>query len=229
MFRNFSKTVERLDHNGKSGQMSTIKVFGDSRLKYLAHYVAQKNNTTANIEIIGRGGATIRSTASEIWEHTMHHRHDVIIFNSGVNELTRLDEVTGVYKVAFHTVEEATDHCISAYQEFELNYHKRFPQTPIIFAQISGLDISASPYTRDYNPHHQDIINEAIRIINKELVNINERNWVPTVWMGKHIHRYRKNGTTTNYYRLLEDGLHPTHQLLSLWAKDIVKTAFAIS
>ena len=209
--------------------MSTIKVYGDSRLKLIASHIADLNDTPANIEVIARGGATIRSTASEVWSHTEKKRHDVIIFNSGVNEFTRLDETTGLYNVVFQTVEEATDYCVSAYQHFELIYHKCFPTSQLIFAQISGLDISTSPYTRDHNPHHQEVINGAIREINRELVNINERNWVPTVWLGKHIHRYRKNGTTTNYYRQLFDGLHPTTQLLRLWAKDIVTTAYAIS
>ena len=209
--------------------MSFIKVFGDSRLKLLASHITEVNNTTAHIEIIARGGATIRSTASEIWAHTAKHRHDVIIFNSGINEFTRLDESTGIYKVVFQTSEEATDYCLSAYQQFELNYHKRYPRSPLIFAQLSGLDISTSLYTQDHDPAHQEVINGSIREINRELVNINERNWVPTVWMGKHIHRNRYNGRTTNYYQQLVDGLHPTTNLLRLWAKDIVSTAYAIS
>ena len=209
--------------------MSVIKVFGDSRLKLLAPHVAQLKDTTANIEIIGRGGATIRSTASEIWSHTEKHRHDVIIFNSGINEFTRLNDRTGMYNIAFQTSEEATDYCISAYQDFELNYHKRYPISQLIFAQLTGLDISASPYTQDHDPTHQEVINDAIRNINRELVNINERNWVPTVWMGRHVHRNRGNGNTTNYYRQLADGLHPTTHLLRSWAKDIVTTAYAIS
>ena len=209
--------------------MSIIKVFGDSRLKHLAPYVTELNNTTANIEIRSNGGATIRSTASAVWAHTEVHRHDVIVFNSGVNEFTRFDEDTGLYKLTFHTVDEAVDYCLNAYQHFELNYHKRYPRSQLIFAQISGFDISTSPFTQDYDPTHQEVIDGAVNRINKELTNINSRNWVPTVWMGKHIHRNRGAGNTSNYYSLLADGLHPTKNLLRLWAKDIVKTAYLIS
>ena len=209
--------------------MTTIKVYGDSRLKHLASYVSEANTTTAHIEIIGRGGATIRSLASEVWAHTVKRPYDIILFNGGVNEFTRFDEDTGLYKLIFTTAEEATDFCVAAFQHFELSFHQRFPRSQLIYAQLSGFDLSRYQLTQDHNPNHQRVIDAAIQNINKELVNINSRNWVPTCWMGKHVHRIRQNGETTNYYRQLWDGLHPSSNLLELWARDIVHTAYLIS
>ena len=94
--------------------------------------------------------------------------------------------------LAFQTAEAAIDHCLTAYQEFELAYHKRFIHSHVIFATITGMDLSVYPYVQDHNPVHQLIVNDTIRIINKELNNINERNWVPTCWMASHVHRTRR-------------------------------------
>ena len=208
------------------GTMTTIKVFGDSRLKYIAPYVHKTNNTTANIEIIPRGGATTRSTASEIWEHTLVHRYDVIFFLSGVNDITAWDDITQRYKLVYQSAEDLSEGITGAIQQFETAYQARFPRASIIFGQITGLDISEYPYIRDQNPEHQDIVNNGVQLVNREITNINERNHVPTLWTAKHVHRARGRGRTSNYYHQLSDGLHPTTYLLKLWASDIVPTAF---
>ena len=99
----------------------------------------------------------------------------------------------------------------------------------VLFATITGMDLSVYPYVQDHDPVHRLIINDTIRIINKELNNINERNWVPTCWMASHVHRTRRRGMTKNYYRQLSDGLHPSGFLLEQWAQDIVRTAYLVS
>ena len=53
--------------------MTTIKVYGDSRLKYLALFIDYRNDTKLNIEVIGTGGATIRNMASQVWTHMDNH------------------------------------------------------------------------------------------------------------------------------------------------------------
>ena len=211
---------------GTSRTMTTIKVYGDSRLNFIAPYVHKANFTTANIEIKPRGGATIRSTASEIWGHTRKHRHDVIFFLSGVNDITAWDDVSQRYKLVYQTPEDMFTGIIGAIQQFETAYHSRFPRATIIFGQITGLDLSVYAYIQDHNPAHQTIVNQGSQLINREITNINERNWVPTLWTAKHVHRPRGGGRTTNYYRQLSDGLHPTANLLQLWASDIVSTAY---
>ena len=201
--------------------MTTIKVFGDSRLKYIAPHVHKLKNKTANIEIILRSGATVRSTASEIWEHTLAHRHDVIFFLSGVNDITEWDDITQRYKLVYQSTEELNEGITGAIQQFETAFHTRFPRATILFCQITGLDISQYPYIDDQNPEHQDIVNNGVQLLNREIPNINERNHVPTLWTAKHVHRTRGRGRTSNYYHQLSDGLHPTTNLLKLWASDI--------
>ena len=209
--------------------MTTIKVYGDSRLKYLGPFVNHRNDTKANIEVIGTGGATIRSTASQVWQHMDSHPYDLILFNAGINELTRFNEETGRYVMAFETAEAAVEHCLTAYQEFELAFHQKYIHSHMIFGTLTGMDIARYAYTQDKDPVHQLVINDTVRILNRELNNINERNWVPTCWLGSHVHRNRRRGMTTNYYDQLSDGLHPTDMLLDLWAQDIVHTAYLVS
>ena len=130
------------------------------------------------------------------------------------------------YKLVYQTPEDMFTGIIGAIQQFETAYHSRFPRATIIFGQITGLDLSVYAYIQDHNPAHQTIVNQGIQLINREITNINERNWVPTLWTAKHVHRPRGGGRTTNYYRQLSDGLHPTANLLQLWASDIVSTAY---
>ena len=137
-----------------SDQETTIKVFGDSRLKYIVPHVHTLNNTTVNIEILPRGGATIRSTASEIWEHTLVHRHDVIFFLSGVNDITAWDDTTQRYKLVYQSAEELNEGITGVIQQFETAYKARFRPASIIFGQITGLDISRYPYIDDQNQEH---------------------------------------------------------------------------
>ena len=129
--------------------MTTIKVFGDSRLNSLAQYVNLYNNTTANVEIIPRGGATISSTASEVWEHTLKHRDDIIFFLSGVNDITAWDDVFHKYILVHYYAENLGDNLTGAIQEFELNYHARFPTRPNnIWPNNRVRSVSLSPHLR---------------------------------------------------------------------------------
>ena len=153
------------------------------------------------------------------------HPYDLILFNSGINELTRFKEETGRYVMAFETAEAAVDHCLTAYQEFDLAFHQKYIHSHMIFATITGMDIARYAYTQDKDPVHQLVINDTVCLLNREINNINERNWVPPCWLGSHVQRNRRRGMTTNYYDELSDGLHPTDTLLDLWAQDIVHTA----
>ena len=92
----------------------------------------------------------------------------------------------------------------------------------MIFATFTGMNLARYAYTQDPDPVHQLVINDTVRLLNRELNNVNERNWVPTCWLGSHVHRNRRRGMTTNYYDQLLDGLHPTDILLDLWAQDFV-------
>ena len=160
--------------------MTTLKVYGDSRLTFLPPYVTGCNNTQVNIVIKPKGGATIRSTASAVWAYFERNPHDNVLFMSGVDDLTVWDSAVAKYVLPFTSTEEAVDYMIATYQEFELNVHKKFPPAQLLFGQITGIDLSRYAYTQDHDPLHQEIVNNTIVIVNRELVKINERNWVPT-------------------------------------------------
>ena len=214
--------------------MTTLKVYGDSRLTFLLPYVTDRNNTQVKIVIKPKGAATIRSTASAVWANFERNPYDNVLFMSGVNDLTVWDGSVAKYVFPFTSTEEAVDYMVATYQEFELNLHKRFPRAQLLFGQITGLDLSRYAYIQDHDPLHQEIVNNTIVIVNRELVKINERNWVPTCWAAKHVHRRRRQGRTrraryVHYYDMLSDGLHPSENLLRCWADDIVNTAFHIS
>ena len=116
-------------------------------------------------------------------------KNKLILFNSGINELTRFNEETGRYVMAFETAEAAVDHCLTAYQEFDLAFHQKYIHSHMIFGTITGMDIARYAYTQDKDPVHQLVINDTVRLLNREINNINERNWVPTCWLGSHVHR----------------------------------------
>ena len=86
----------------------------------------------------------VRSTASEIWGHTRKHRHDIIFFLSGVNDITAWDDVTQRYKLVYQSPEDMFVGIIGAIQQFETAYHARFPKSTkhfVIVLQVYFLDL----------------------------------------------------------------------------------------
>ena len=135
--------------------------------------------------------------------------------------MTVWDEVSQQYKFPYIDADQATDHFIGSIQHFETMYRARFP--------ITGMDLAKYAFEQDTDPDHQLIVNETIQRVNREIVNINERNHIPTIWAASHVYRNRSKGHQTNYYNQLSDGLHPSNNLLWLWAQDIVNTAHFVS
>ena len=183
-FRHFARPVQiwssttkkpdfRTNYSTTTRNCRLSRCFGDSRLKYITHYVNKVNNTQALIKIIDIGGATIRSTGSVIWYPTHKHRHDVIFFMAGINDMTVWDELTQRYKLPFVNADEATEHFIGSYQHFERTYHVRFPRSHVLFATLTDMDISTYTYVQDPDTDHQDIVKKTVQRVNQEIVNIN--------------------------------------------------------
>ena len=109
----------------------------------------------------------VRSDKPHLKEHTRKHRHDVIFFLGGVNDITAWDDVTQRYKLVYQSAEDMYASIIGAIQQFETAYHARIPKSQIIFGQITGLDLSVYAYIQDHNTAHQIIVNQGIQLINQ--------------------------------------------------------------
>ena len=95
--------------------------------------------------------------------------------------------------------------------------------THFVMCPITGLDISLN--IKDFNPMHQEAINDLVIEHKHKVVKINTMNNVPTPWMSSYVHHCRRNRYIHCYDRLSHDGLHPTLGLLKDWAKIFVNFA----
>ena len=89
------------------------------------------------------------------------------------------------------------------------------------------MDLARYPKTLDDSPQHQDYIDQAVPLINAGLVELNVKHSVPTPWIARPVHIYRKGHRKCLYY-LLDDGLHPGKQLRRFWAEQYLAVALKI-
>lgn len=93
----------------------------------------------------------------------------------------------------------------------------------LIFRELVGMNIAT--YNRTDHPHpQQDRLNEAINLVNIEIVSRNRALSLATPWVAKQVHKNLKNGKKSNRYQKLgEDGLHLTDAMRSKWAYEIIQ------
>ena len=105
--------------------------------------------------------------------------------------MLNVDQHTGISTLRFLSVEDMTNLITALLNEGDVNFHMAYPQSHIIFAPLTGIDLKRYAMTNDRDGHHQYVIDVSITRMNENIVAINERNHVPTPWMAGKVHRYR--------------------------------------
>ena len=196
----------------------------------LPHQVAINNYTSLRIYVEACPGIRILGLISLAYAHTKARPKDTILICPGVGDLLYTDPITGMSSLRFDSVSELSDHITGLLNEGEVNFHKAYPRSHILFGTLTGMELKRYAMTQDTDPYHQYIINVGIARVNGEVVAINERNHVPTPWMARKVHRIRKTRSGKTYYshpyHHLSDGYHPTTALLKSWTLAVLNAVW---
>ena len=190
--------------------MAQFKIFGHCQATHLFQLIASNNYTSAIIDVEVEQGAGIRWLVSMVYAHGRSQPQDTTFVCPGVIDMLYTDPSTGISSLHFNTVAELTDHITALLNEGDINFHQVFPQSHIVFAPITGLDLSRYSMTNDDDAYHQYIANAGVARINEEIIAINEHNHVPNPWSSQKVHRIRKSQSGRTYftqrYQYLTDG-----------------------
>ena len=159
-----------------------------------------------------------------------------IILLAGVCDLTFRDRRTKITELRHSTVKANVDQVLSA-AKAAWDVLTAVGTHVVVFATVTGIELNdyndpqrkfmdAATYKK-YNltkAHHprQALLNSSILEINRQLVQLNKANSVPTVWLAGIVHsRFKK--AIHHYYIRLFDGCHPDNRTKAAWAELLVK------
>ena len=115
--------------------MARFMVYGDCRANNLPHQVAIKNYTSATVHVEPNSGVGILGLVA--YAYTKACPHDTILLCPGVGDLLYTDLITGMLSLRFNLVTELSDHVTGLLNEGEVNFHKAYPRSHIIFGTIA--------------------------------------------------------------------------------------------
>ena len=147
--------------------MAQFKIIGDCRAKFLPHHVAVENCTEANMHVT----PSKRVQGYEVWcqiayAHAKGRPQDTVIVCPGVIDLLYIDQNTGMSSLRFETVAKLVDCITGLLNEGDVNYHQAHPNSHLIFAPMTGLDLARYPMTNDHDSYHQYIVNAGVERVN---------------------------------------------------------------
>ena len=180
---------------------------------------------TSFIKVVPKSGATLEDIAQIAIGQAKAHLDSIVYLLGGTNNITHRVYNDPLRKFAY--TERSSEELITYFDQLlddtNEKLHKECPNTHFVMCPITGLDISLN--IKDFNPMHQEAINDLVIEHKHKVVKINTMNNVPTPWTSSYVHHCRRNRYIHCYDRLSHDRLHPTLGLLKDWAKIFVNFA----
>ena len=170
-------------------------------------------------------GAKIQELISLADTHLSSYPRDVIYILGGACNVT--SKLKGSRQILFNWENDAmlTRH-LFVYTEMGLKWTtQRHPAATIVICPLTGSYLQTlAPYAAKL----QFMVDKSTRDFNNIVIGLNRESQVAMPWLQKHVHKTR-HGVDKNYYTnlpngspALPDGLHPSRDLLDLWARDFV-------
>ena len=173
-----------------------------------------------NLNIIVRvmRGAVIENIITKMDKlFPTYSTYDMIYTMVGVNNLTSKC-AHGKVEPNFDDIPELVESLSDKLSILKTDLKKRAKY--VIIGQIVGLDMDR--YNEYYAEgrwfYQQIVLNQAIPMLANTTNCINKENDVYSPWIANTVHEY-VNHKLYNKYRKLKDGLHPSSQTLTKWAK----------
>lgn len=190
-----------------------------------------------NVMVLSHRGAGSELAVLKSMRVIRDQRPGLVVLMTGVCDLTWRDGSTKVTTLRNATVEENVLHVTGAIKS-ATELLKSIGSHRVTVATITGIDLSDynNPTRKHMNSDQykqycatskikhplQDVLNESVLQINRQITALNQANTVPTVWLGGVVHTHTKR-KTYHYYIRLFDGCHPDQQTKTDWANQMVK------
>ena len=202
-----------------------ILLLGDSRSKLMCDDIRnglreRGPNIPIYFEAVHKGGLDIDGLLNLMEKDYVpaHGKYDFLYFFGGVNNLSELHssgKTTATYDDIGHLVEHMFDKL-----ELARNILFKYAYRPII-CQIVGINFDKYNEVVGDQTQNQSVINEAIPLLNHAINSLNTDVEVVSPWLGSTVHALIHKKPHHKYMRL-QDGLHPTEELRSIWIKMFV-------
>ena len=162
---------------------------------------------------------------------------DVVLIFAGVCDLTWKNKQTKKIGLQHSTIQGNVDQLMGAVKS-SYDLLQSMGKYRISYATVTGVDLmnyNLNPRARvndrddglycDSVAQHQDqdVLNDSILEINREIVRFNRTIGSRTTWMAGLVHTYVRGRYRHRYGRLV-DGCHPTDMTAQAWAGQIVKS-----
>ena len=193
---------------------------------------------TDETKVMSKPGATILRAVQVACNTITYYQPDLIIIIAGICNITKKDRVTKTISLQHNTTDKIVtsvmDDIVEARREIE-----KISGAWISFATITGADLTdinnknrRNMTDKEYRTYvdtvktthpDQNILNNALYKLNREITAHNNLHHTPTTWMAEVVHPYLR-GTHRSYYTRLADGCHPTGNTRKRWAHQIART-----
>ena len=210
-------------------KMDISFIIGDSRVAGMRILIEQINHGSRHIRAVKCSGKGIRDLTTKVIKITEHHPSAHVIIAGGIYDFTERNEDTSNLNEKFifkyFNVMPLCEHLHSLFIDSCKELKRLRPLLKVSYSELIGMNLEKIACTKDPIHGQQNILNEAIMMINPKIVRINEENSVPTPWIAKRVHVNRKNGSHHQYERL-SDGIHLSDELKFICAQKFVDTLY---
>ena len=150
---------------------------------------------------------------------------DAVYIAMGINNLTCYDSASRTCTLMYNTPIELAYHLVNTIKDTLARLRNLFPDLPVVVNSLYGMDLSYYHDRGCYSQIEQQTLDNAIDLINAEIVAINQENNVLTPHISNVIHRFNrtKKSNDTLYCRLY-DGLHPSFETQAHIASVLART-----
>ena len=167
-------------------------------------------------------GAMLHQLSRMAGAHLEKYPFDVVYVAGGVCDITTKCQITKSISFNWDPPTGVGAHLIRSLRlenKYLLDNH---PASKVVFCPLVGVDLIKVVTNKLITGVQQSAADEAVFEFNNEIFNLNKEKGTFSSALHRTIHR-SKGSVRKSHYQHLDDGLHPTENLLEKWAHEFVK------
>lgn len=225
-------------------KMNTV-IVADSRgggLQDIIHDINTRNHRSDQVTVLSYSGQGFHGALTRALPTLWATQPDLVILMLGICDLTTRNKTTRVTTLRHTNLQDIIKGVIVSARLAVARLQTSF-DCHISLATLTGVDLTDYNFPHrkfmtqsEYNTYcseiktahpNQDLLNQAVVEINRQLTEINKSNSTPTAWTGSLVHSYYKK-RHHHYYKRLYDGCHPDLTTKKAWAHQLCKSIWRI-
>ena len=215
-----------------TGQNRMVAIFTDSRgapkgSTFFQKEINRLNTTELNINVYPFSGAKLEYVCMKASNYIAKNPGDIVYIMAGINDTTTPHQpLPWQHRKTYSFDWDSSDQFDSVMTKnfedcirhlYHLHNGQRIITCPVVGAQLNKICTNA-------NDERQLIMDKGIWLLNQSIYHINRYNKTSTPWLTRTVHTSHKgSGKKVNYQDWLDDGLHPTEKLQTVWAELFIK------